>query len=187
MKQATPRMTSAKEISQVLAMVFHSRKSTDSDKASSMAVEIERKFLVKGTFPAGETCQMVQGYLSLDPERTVRIRIEEDKGVLAIKGRSQGISRAEYEYDVPLAEAEELLKLCLGSLVRKTRHYIPHGDHTWEVDVFQGDNEGLVSAEIELSAEDESFELPEWIGQEVSEDRRYSNAALSRSPFKDWA
>lgn len=151
-----------------------------------MATEIERKYLVTGSFPAGETCEMTQGYLCTDPERTVRIRIEEGKGVLAIKGRGTGISRPEYEYEVPLAEAKELLALCTGALVSKTRHYIPHGNHTWEVDVFKGDNEGLVTAEIELGSEDELYEIPEWIGEDVTSDRRYSNASLANMPFQKW-
>lgn len=152
-----------------------------------MATEIERKYLVTGAFPAGETCEMVQGYLCTDPERTVRIRIEGERGVLAIKGRGTGISRPEYEYEVPLAEARELLQLCTGALVSKTRHYIQLGDHTWEVDVFKGENKGLVTAEIELGSEDEAFEKPEWVGDEVTTDRRYSNSSLAITPFQKWA
>lgn len=158
-----------------------------------MAVEIERKFLVKNdtwkTNEQGEAiCGSVfrQGYLS-EGEATVRVRLEGAKGKLTIKGRNQGMSRLEYEYDIPADEAAEMLaRLCAKPLIEKTRFVRQEGQHTWEIDVFEGDNAGLVVAEVELSAEDEHVELPHWIGEEVTSDPRYYNVNLAKTPVKDW-
>ncbi len=154
-----------------------------------MGQEIERKFLVRSdTWREGaEGTLYRQGYLAKDAERTVRVRIAGTAAYLTIKGRTTGTSRAEYEYEIPLKDAEELLDMCEGPLVEKTRHKIPHAGHTWEVDVFHGDNEGLIMAEVEIDREDAEVELPEWAGQEVSDDARYYNSSLSRKPFKTWA
>jgi len=154
-------------------------------------VEIERKFLVKSDdFKKQDFAQnkIAQGYLSSVPERTVRIRIKGQKGFITIKGISQGsgMSRFEWENEILLDEAQELLKLCEKGKIEKTRYEIKSGNHVYEVDEFYGENEGLVMAEIELNAEDETFEKPEWLGEEVTNDERYYNAYLSKNPFKDW-
>ena len=154
-----------------------------------MATEIERKFLVTGTEyrNQGKGTYYQQGYLSSDPERTIRIRVMGDRGMLTIKGKTEGISRAEYEYEIPLAEAKEMLgSLCLRPLIEKTRYRVPFAGKVWEVDEFLGENEGLVVAEIELPTADCPFEKPAWIGEEVSHDPRYYNSNLSKHPFKDW-
>ncbi|TKG90378.1 CYTH domain-containing protein [Puteibacter caeruleilacunae] len=152
-----------------------------------MATEIERKFLINHnkSIPFGKGVKMVQAYLCADKSRTVRVRIAGDQGFLTIKGPTQGVSRKEFEYEIPVAEAIELLPLC-DAVVEKIRHCISYQGKVWEVDVFSGDNDGLILAEIELSSEDEKFELPEWIGEEVSGDKRYFNSYLSRIPFKNW-
>lgn len=152
----------------------------------AMGVEIERKFLVAGEFPRLESSKMIQGYLSGDSDCTVRVRLEDERAVLAIKGKAVGIRRAEFEYDIPMEEARELLALCGGNVVEKTRYYCPCESHVWEVDVFAGLNEGLVTAEIELSEEDEVFARPDWLGVEVSDDPRYRNSQLSISPYSQW-
>jgi adenylate cyclase len=155
-----------------------------------MGIEIERKFLVKRNFSPenypSET--IVQGYLSSRPERTVRIRIKGKKGFITIKGKSSksGLSRFEWEKEIDIADARKLLKLCEPHLISKTRHYIKFGNHTFEVDEFHDLNAGLVIAEIELASEDEYFEKPDWLGEEVSGDARYYNAALKSMPYKDW-
>ena len=154
-----------------------------------MAVEIERKFLVTDDAWRNTATGILfrQGYLCTEPERTVRVRLEGDRGKLTIKGKSIGISRSEFEYEIPQQEAVELLdKLCLLPLIEKTRYRVEHAGHWWEVDEFHGDNEGLILAEIELEAEDSEIELPEWVGKEVSGERRYYNACLVEKPFKDW-
>ena len=137
-----------------------------------MATEIERKFIVRGDFSADvfNSQRIVQGYICAVPGRTVRVRIRGEKGFLTIKGPSdeKGLSRYEFEQEVPLADAEQLLKLCEPGAIDKVRHLVRAGKHIWEVDVFHGANEGLVMAEIELASEDEVFEKPEWIGEEVS-------------------
>lgn len=151
--------------------------------------EIERKFLITDGFdPAGvEGARIVQGYLSLDPARSVRVRVAGDEAWLTVKGKARGIRRAEFEYPVPADEGRALLGLCTASLIEKTRYRIPAGPHVWEVDVFEGANAGLVVAEIELGHEDEDFESPPWLGPEVSDDPRYANLSLAQSPFRDWA
>ncbi len=147
-----------------------------------MATETERKFLVKGEFrhyATGEI-RIRQYYLSIDPDKTIRIRITDEKAYITIKGRSKGdsISRGEWEFTVPVKDAEEMSALCLPGRIEKTRYLIPVGKHTFEVDVFHGKNEGLVIAEIELSTEDESFERPAWLGEEVTGNPAYYNANL---------
>lgn len=154
-------------------------------------VEIERKFLVKSADfkeQAFTQNKIAQGYLSAVPERTVRVRIKGNKGFLTIKGISQqgGMTRFEWENEIPLNEAQELLKLCEKGKIEKTRFEIKSGNHVIEVDEFYGENEGLIMAEVELASEEETFEKPEWLGEEVTNDERYYNAYLSKNPFKQW-
>lgn len=155
-----------------------------------MAQEIERKFLVSGDFKqsAKTALRITQGYLCSDPERTVRVRIKGEKGFITIKGRcsASGVSRYEWEKEIPVSEVLELLELCKEGVIDKTRYLIEVGGHVFEVDEFYGDNEGLVLAEVELSSEDEAFEKPEWLGEEVTGDIRYYNSMLMKKPYKDW-
>ncbi|WP_295856030.1 CYTH domain-containing protein [uncultured Xylophilus sp.] len=152
-----------------------------------MALEIERKFLVTGdAWRAAPGTSFSQGYLNRDPARTVRVRIAGDRGFLTVKGRSSGATRAEFEYPVPREDAEALLALCDGPVVRKTRHVLTHAGHVWEIDAFLGDNAGLVVAEIELASEDEPFARPDWLGAEVTGDARYYNSSLAMRPFCTW-
>ena len=154
-----------------------------------MGVEIERKFLLanEGWRGQGIATRMRQGYLVADPVRTVRVRIEGGRAVLTIKGKTTGAARGEWEYDIPVADATELLDgLCEQPQVEKIRHRIEHAGHTWEVDEFLGLNAGLVVAEIELDAEDEAFAKPDWIGAEVTGDKRYYNSSLIRMPYSQW-
>ena len=155
-----------------------------------MAQEIERKFLVTGEFKSLAFAQsrIVQGYISSARGRTVRVRIRDDKGYLTIKGDSNasGTSRYEWEKELPLSEAEELMKLCEPGIIDKTRYLVRSGKHIFEVDEFYGDNEGLVVAEVELAAEDECFEKPGFIGREVTGDIRYYNSQLMSHPYKNW-
>lgn len=155
-----------------------------------MATEIERKFLVTGDF-SPEICRaerIVQGYICSEPGRTVRIRMRGKEGFLTIKGPSSdnGLSRYEFERSVPEADAEELFKLCEPGAIEKVRNWVRVGTHTWEVDVFHGANEGLIVAEIELASPDEPFEKPDWIGKEVTGDRRYYNSMLTKHPYREW-
>lgn len=154
-----------------------------------MGVEIERKYLVSGDSWRSQvvsSTRIVQGYLTRG-EVTVRARIRGERAYLTIKGRSQGIARSEFEYDIPVPDAEAMLtELADGPVVEKTRHLIDVGGHTWELDVFAGANEGLVMAEIELADADERFEVPQWAGEEVSDDPRYYNVNLAREPFSQW-
>jgi adenylate cyclase len=154
-----------------------------------VGVEIERKFLVRGDGwrALGHPVLLRQGYLSSDPARTVRVRIEGGQGTLTIKGKSVGATRGEWEYPIPLEEAAELLdRLCQQPLIEKYRSRIAVGGHTWEVDEFLGANAGLTVAEIELASEQESFALPDWAGEEVTGDPRYYNSSLIRLPFSQW-
>ncbi len=155
-----------------------------------MAQEIERKFLVAGEFKsqATKSTRITQGYLSSIPERTVRVRIKGDKGFITIKGigDASGASRYEWEKEIPVSEVEELLKICEPGVIDKTRYLVPAGRHTYEVDEFYGDNEGLVVAEVELSSLDESFDKPQWLGEEVTGDSRYYNSMLMKNPYKNW-
>ena len=155
-----------------------------------MPMEIERKFLVAGDYKsfARKSIRITQGYISSIPERTVRVRIMGDKGFITIKGVASdgGVSRFEWEKEIPVSEAQELLQICEPGVIDKTRYLVEVGNHTYEVDEFYGDNDGLVVAEIELAAEDEAFVKPEWLGEEVTGDNRYYNSMLMKSPYKNW-
>ncbi|HEX5276767.1 MAG TPA: CYTH domain-containing protein [Fluviicoccus sp.] len=152
-----------------------------------MPLEIERKFLVTGqAWRTPDGVLYRQGYLNRDKTRTVRVRIAGDRAFLTIKGVSTGATRVEFEYEIPVGEAAQLLTLCDGPLIEKTRHRVTVGAHVWEVDEFHGDNDGLVVAEIELGSEDEAFERPEWVTVEVTEDARYYNSNLAVKPFSTW-
>ena len=151
-------------------------------------MEIERKFLVNRELwsPVEEGTRIAQGYLSTDPKRTVRVRVKGKRGYLTVKGKNQGISRQEFEYEVPRWDAEGMLALCEPPIIEKKRYREEIAGHLWEVDVFEGENEGLILAEIELFHEEEEFEPPKWLGEEVSGDSRYYNSNLSQHPFKEW-
>lgn len=153
-----------------------------------MGVEIERKFLLRGDAwrSMGQPVLLRQGYLSSHKERVVRVRIEGERGVMTIKGRNVGAVRGEWEYEIPLADATELLLLCEQPLIEKYRRRIEHAGHVWEVDEFLGVNAGLVVAEIELGSEAEQFELPQWVGEEVTSDVRYLNSSLIKHPYSAW-
>ena len=157
----------------------------------SNMLEIERKFLVTSDAFKQEAFtqnRIAQGYLSVVPERTVRVRIKGDKGFLTIKGASNesGLSRFEWEKEIPVDEATALLKLCEKGVIDKTRFEVKKGNHVFEIDEFYGENEGLIMAEIELQSETESFEKPSWLGEEVTNDPRYYNSYLSNNPYKNW-
>lgn len=154
-------------------------------------IEIERKFLVNSeAFKSDLIAQnrITQGYLNSTPERTVRVRIKGEKGFLTIKGISNatGLSRFEWEKEIPIAEAQELLLLCEKGVIDKTRYELQVGQHVFEVDQFHGENEGLILAEIELQTEDDWFEKPQWLGKEVTQDKCYYNSYLSQHPFQSW-
>ncbi|RWW99653.1 CYTH domain-containing protein [Flavobacterium cerinum] len=154
-------------------------------------IEIERKFLVLSDNYKKEAAtkkRIVQGYLNSNPDRTVRVRIKGDQGFLTIKGKSNdaGTIRMEWEKEIPVPDAEQLLTLCEKGAIDKIRYEINSGIHTFEIDEFFGDNEGLTVAEIELSDENEAFEKPSWLGKEVTGDQRYYNSQLSNNPFKAW-
>ena len=154
-------------------------------------LEIERKFMVRGDDykrQAYVSSRICQGYICSGHGRTVRVRVRDDRGYLTIKGPSNadGISRYEFEKEITLDEAEHLMQLCEPGQIDKTRYLVKSGDHTFEVDEFYGDNEGLVMAEVELKSEDEPFVKPDFIGREVTGDRRYYNAHLLKNPFKIW-
>ncbi|AIG29122.1 adenylate cyclase [Flavobacterium psychrophilum] len=154
-------------------------------------IEIERKFLVSNNdFIALAVAKnrIVQGYLNSNPERTVRVRIKADKGFLTIKGKGNesGTTRLEWETEIPLIEAEKLLSICENGVIDKIRYEIPSGKHTYEVDVFAEQNNGLIIAEIELNDENESFEKPSWLAQEVTGNNKYYNAYLNNNPFGSW-
>lgn len=154
-----------------------------------MGIEIERKFLVAGDGwkqSVSASYDIVQAFLSKDPERTVRVRIKGDEAFITIKGKppaDKPLDTPEFEYAIPVSEARALLKLCLPGAIDKTRHIVIHAGNKWEVDVFHGDNKGLVMAELELGAADEPFEKPDWLGEEVTADHRYKNTNLSEKPF----
>ena len=156
-----------------------------------MPQEIERKFLVKSDAFKAEAfkqTRITQGYLSSVPERTVRIRVKGDKGFLTIKGigNDSGLTRYEWEKEIPTEEVMELLKIAEPGVIDKTRYQVKKGSHTYEVDEFYGENQGLIVAEIELQSEDESFEKPEWLGEEVTGDVKYYNSMLMKHPFTKW-
>jgi adenylate cyclase len=153
-----------------------------------LPTEIERKFLVIGTqWRQGTGVSYCQGYLSRDKERTVRVRIAGANAFLTIKGITRGAARAEFEYEIPVTEAEQLLNLCEDPIIRKVRYTLDYKGFTWEVDEFRGDNEGLVVAEIELESEGQRFERPAWLGREVTDDPRYYNANLVAHPYRNWS
>ncbi len=161
---------------------------TDKKNSNTMATEIERKFLIRHNLwqPKGPGRRMTQGYLSRDPERTVRVRMVEEEAFMTVKNRGTGISRTEIEFSIALHDARDLMALCFQPVIDKTRHEVLHDGMLWEVDVFHGANDGLIVAEIELPAEDTPFALPDWIGEEVSHDPRYTNSRLSEQPFQNW-
>jgi CYTH domain-containing protein len=155
-----------------------------------MGIEIERKFLVQKEIwdqidkPNGLHC--VQAYLLNEPEKIIRIRLIGDKAFITIKGKTVDFSRSEFEYEIPFEEGQAILDQFGSSPLVKTRYLIPHKHHTWEVDIFHKENEGLIVAEIELESNTEEFSFPEWLGAEVSDDSRYFNACLQKNPFKNW-
>ena len=152
-----------------------------------MASEIERKFLVQGDgWRAGDRQRLCQCYLNRDKERTVRVRIAGDEAFLTIKGVTRGATRAEFEYEIPLQDAQQMLDLSDGPILEKIRHVLVHEGSRWEVDEFLGDNAGLVIAEIELQSEDQPFSRPPWLGKEVTNDNRYYNSNLAGHPYKTW-
>ena len=154
-----------------------------------MGTEIERKFLLRddGWKAGAEGKLFRQGYLSAAVERNVRVRIVGDRGFLTVKGRASGITRREFEYQIPLADAERMLdELCLRPLIEKTRYQVEHRGLIWEIDEFAGDNAGLVVAEVELDDEAQEVEPPSWIGREVSDDPRYLNSNLVKKPYATW-
>lgn len=155
-----------------------------------MGLEIERKFLVKKELwdkvekGEGEVC--LQTYLSTEPERTIRARVIGDRAYLTIKGKTNNLTRSEFEYEIPKSEGESIIKEFGQNPINKVRYKIKIKDHIWEVDEFFDDNAGLLVAEIELNSESETFEKPEWIGEEISHDARYYNVCLQENPFKNW-
>ena len=155
-----------------------------------MATETERKFLVNGNFKdsARKSFRITQAYLSSHPERNVRVRIKEDKGFITVKGTANksGMSRFEWEKEITIDEAKELLNLCEPGIIDKTRYIVPFGKHLFEVDEFHGQNKGLIIAEIELSSEEEKFSKPNWLGREVTGIPAYYNAMLMRHPYLKW-
>lgn len=154
-----------------------------------MGTEIERKFLVRGDAwrSGAKRVDARQGYLAVGPPASVRVRIMGDKAHLNIKQATLAVARAEFEYEIPVADAHELLDtLCDGRIVEKTRHYVEHGGMTWEVDEFRGANAGLIVAELELESEDQPFDRPSWLGEEVSGDARYFNSNLALNPYSTW-
>lgn len=155
-----------------------------------MAQEIERKFLVVGEYKhlAHSSSRLIQGYIA-SGKRTVRVRVSDERAWLTIKGQSKngGLSRYEWEKEIDKSEAMELMELCEGALIDKRRYLVEYEGHTFEVDEFYGDNEGLTLAELELTAEDEQFSRPEWLGEEVTGIKRYYNSHLRAYPYKDWS
>jgi adenylate cyclase len=154
-----------------------------------MGTEIEKKFLIVNDDwrRLGKGEPYCQGYLNAEKGRTVRVRTINDRGILTIKGPSVGAARLEYEYDIPIEEAREMLnELCHKPLIEKTRYKVPYAGFTWEIDEFKGENEGLIFSEIELEYEGQQFEIPPWVGKEVTDDSRYYNANLINNPYSNW-
>ena len=153
-----------------------------------MGIEIERKYLLlNDTWRSmGTPVHYAQGYLVADGERTVRVRVAGAEGFLTIKGKSLGISRKEFEYQIPVSEAMELMDLCVSAIIEKYRTKVLFEGKIWEIDEFEGENKGLIMAEIELKSQDETFAIPPWISEEVTGDYRYFNSYLARIPFKNW-
>lgn len=154
-----------------------------------MGIEIERKFLVKSEAwrSMGSGVPLIQGYLAGSNQATVRVRIAGEKARLTVKGKVQNLTRQEFEYEIPVADAQAMMALCYPRVVEKTRYKIAFSDLIWEVDDFSGTNQGLVLAEVELSAPDQSVVLPDWVGQEVSDDPRYFNSYLAAHPYSTWS
>ncbi|MEN8786648.1 MAG: CYTH domain-containing protein [Flavobacteriales bacterium] len=154
-----------------------------------MGLEIEKKFLIKNDnwkqFVSEEK-EITQGYLNANPNRTVRVRIAGKRGFLTIKSKSKGSVRSEFEYEIPIEDATELIELCEKPILSKTRFIVKFENHKWEIDVFEKENKGLVVAEIELSKEDEFFLTPDWIGKEVTEETKYYNSQLIENPYSEW-
>jgi CYTH domain-containing protein len=152
-----------------------------------MATEIERKFLVnEGSWRQAKGTKYRQGYLNSAKERVVRVRTIDNKGYLTIKGITAGASRMEFEYEIPLQDANELLNICEKPLIEKIRYKVEDGDVVWEVDEFAGDNQGLIVAEVELQNEDQRFSKPDWVAEEVTGDPRYFNSNLIKNPYTMW-
>lgn len=155
-----------------------------------MATEIEHKFLIVNDNwrnDADEGIYMVQGYMGSNEKSSIRIRINGDSANLNIKSKTIGIQRSEFDYPIPFDEAKEILEsLCDKPFIEKTRFHVKHDEHDWEVDVFAGENEGLIVAEIELNSAEEQFTCPDWVGENVSDDPRYYNICLVTHPYKDW-
>ncbi|TAN45787.1 MAG: CYTH domain-containing protein [Nitrospirae bacterium] len=155
-----------------------------------MHKEIERKFLVKdGSWrtAAGSGTTYLQGYISVDEDRTVRVRTDGTRGYITLKGRAHNITRNEFEYEIPADDAIRILNiLCIKPLIKKVRYLVKHKNFIWEIDVFEDENKGLVIAEIELTDENESFAIPDWAGAEVTSDTRYLNSNLVKRPFSEW-
>ena len=157
-----------------------------------MALEIERKFLVVSNDfknEASEHYKIIQGFLNSDPLRTVRVRLQKDQGLLTVKGKSteDGLVRFEWETEISIQDAKSLLQLCEKGIIDKTRYQITYGTHVFEVDVFHGENHGLILAEIELRSVNDIFEKPDWLGKEVTGDVKYYNSNLSKNPYKNWS
>jgi len=156
-----------------------------------MGKEIERKFLVNEklteVLKTAESKYCKQSYLSTDENKVVRVRVLGEKGFLTIKSKVEGISRHEFEYEIPISDAKKMIALFGQNVIEKTRYLIPYENHTWEVDVFEGENKGLVIAEIELQSEDESFSIPNWIAKEVTGDAKYYNSNLQSKPYYSWS
>ena len=155
-----------------------------------MATEIERKFLVLNDDWRGivrSDMKIIQAYLATNESSSTRIRIQNDKANINIKSATLGITRSEFEYAIPVVDAQSMIDdLCIKPVIEKTRYIVKYMHHTWEIDVFSGDNQGLIVAEIELSSPDEAFEKPSWLGEEVSNDARYYNVCLVKTPYKTW-
>lgn len=166
------------------------QRNDQSDRKLNMGLEIERKFLVDHAQwsrlekPAGTHYR--QGYLLADPGRTIRVRISDKDAYINLKSKNSQVSRDEYEYEIPLQDGKDILKAFAKNGTEKTRYVMPFAGKHWEVDVFMADNEGLIVAEIELNSENETFEKPGWVTEEVTDDGRYTNAALAKNPFKYW-
>lgn len=153
-----------------------------------MAIEIERKFLVnENKLPSLiQGHHLIQGYLFNQKEKSLRVRIKDDRGYITIKSGTDCLTRSEFEYEIPLKDAKEMILLCGNNLIDKHRYLVPHKQHIWEIDIFHGDNQGLIIAEIELKHPDENFILPPWIDREVTQDPRYINASLVQLPYSQW-
>ena len=154
-----------------------------------MGLEIERKFLLRNSDwekLIDRRTSIKQGYLNSAKERTVRVRISDKTAFITIKGKTQNTTRQEFEYEIPYEDAESMLKLCETPLIEKTRFIVKDKGKIWEVDKFEGDNEGLIMAEVELTSEQEEVILPDWVGEEVSHDDRYFNSSLIKNPYKSW-